>query len=50
MFGEIWIAHMSLGSSGTSSMGQTFRFHTLGSEQGIEVELEEHRRVVSMFQ
>jgi hypothetical protein len=30
VFGEVWIAHMSLGSSGTSSKGQTPRFHTLG--------------------
>lgn len=50
VFGEIWTTHKSLSSLGTSSKGQTFRFHTPRFEQGIEVELEEHRRAVSMFQ
>jgi len=34
LFGEIWTAHKSLGSLGTSSKGQTPRFHTPGSVQG----------------
>jgi hypothetical protein len=50
MFGEIWIAHKSLGSSSISSKGQTPRFHTLGSMQGLEVDLDEHKIVASMFQ
>ncbi len=50
VFGEIWIAHRNLSFLGTSSKGQTFRFHTPRSEQGIEVELEEHRRGANMFQ
>jgi hypothetical protein len=50
VFGEIWITHRSLGSLNTSSKGQTPRFHTLGSVQWIEVELDEHRKVTSMFQ
>jgi hypothetical protein len=37
VFGEIYIAHKSLGSLRTSSRGQTPRFHTPRSEQGIEV-------------
>jgi hypothetical protein len=34
VFGEIWTTHKSLGSLGTSSKGQTPRFHTPGSMQG----------------
>jgi hypothetical protein len=49
VFGKVWTAHRSLSSLGTSSKGQTPRFHTLGFVQGIEVELDEHRRVVTMF-
>jgi hypothetical protein len=49
VFGEIWIAHKSLGSSSTSSRGQTPRFHTPRSVQGIEVELDEHRKTIIMF-
>ncbi len=50
VFGEIQITHRSLGSLNTSSKGQTPRFHTLRSVQRIEVKLDEHRRVTSMFQ
>ncbi len=50
VFGEIWIAHKNLGSSCTSSKGQTPRFHTPGFVQGIEAKLDEHKRVASMFQ
>jgi hypothetical protein len=50
VFGEVWTAHRSLGSSNTSSKGQTPRFHTPGFVQGIEVELDEHRKIVTMFQ
>jgi hypothetical protein len=50
IFGKLWTANRSLGSSGTSSRGQTPKFHTLGSMQGIDVELGEHKRVVTMFQ
>ncbi len=50
VFGEAWTAHKSLGSLGTSSRGQTPRFHTLRSMQGIEIEQDEHRRVLIMFQ
>ncbi len=49
VFGEISTAHRSLGSLGTSSKGQTPRFHTLGSVQRIEVRLDEHRKVATMF-
>jgi hypothetical protein len=47
VFGEIWIAHKSLGSLGTSSRGQTPRFHTPRFVQGLEVNLDEHKIVVS---
>jgi hypothetical protein len=50
VFGEIWTAHISIGSLGTSSRGQTPRFHTPGSVQKIEAKLDQHRRTTSMFQ
>ncbi len=50
MFGEIWTAHRSLGFSSISSKGQTPRFHTLGSVQGLEAYLDEHKITASMFQ
>ncbi len=50
VFGEIQTAHKSLGLSGTSFRGQTPKFHTPRSKQGIEAKLDEHRRVASMFQ
>jgi hypothetical protein len=50
VFGEIWIAHKNLGSSCTSSKGQTPRFHTPRFVQGIEAKLDEHKRAASMFQ
>jgi hypothetical protein len=34
LFGKIWTTHKSLGSLGTSSKGQTPKFHTLGFVQG----------------
>jgi hypothetical protein len=49
-FGEIWTSYKSLGSLSTSSRGQTPRFHTQGSMQGLEVDLDEHRKATSMFQ
>jgi hypothetical protein len=49
IFGEFCTTHISLGSSCTSSRGQTNRFHTLEFVQGIEADLDEHRRVVTMF-
>jgi hypothetical protein len=50
LFGEIQIAHRSLGSSGLSSRGQTPKFHTPEFVQGLEVNLDEHRIVATMFQ
>ncbi len=50
VFGKMQIAHKSLGSSRTNSKGQTPSFHTPRSKQGIEVELDEHKRTASMFQ
>jgi hypothetical protein len=50
IFGDIWTSHKSLGSSDTSSNKQTPKFHTPRSVQGLEVELDEHRRVASMIQ
>ncbi len=50
IIGEIWIAHKSLGSSCISSKNQTFRFHTPTFMQRLEANLDEHRRVASMFQ
>jgi hypothetical protein len=50
VFGEIWTTHRNLGSLGTSSRGQTPRFHTLKSVQGIEIRLDEHKRIANMFQ
>jgi hypothetical protein len=50
VFGKVWTTHKSLGSSSTSSRGQTPRFHTLGSVQGIKVKLDEHKRTTTMFQ
>ncbi len=50
VFGEIQLAHSNLSSSRTSSRGQTPRFHTLGFVQGMEVNLDEHRKAATMFQ
>ncbi len=50
VFGEVQTPQKSLGSSSTSSKGQTPRFHTLWSVQGIEAKLDEHKRVIIMFQ
>ncbi len=49
VFGEVWIAHKSLNSSSTSSKGLTPRFNTLGYVQRVEVKLDEHKRVATMF-
>jgi len=49
VFGEIWIAHKSLSSSGTKSRGQTLRFNTPGFVQGLEAKLDEHKRTTIMF-
>jgi hypothetical protein len=49
IFGDIWISHKSLSYFDISSRGQTPRFHTLGSIQGLEVEMDEHRKTTSMF-
>ncbi len=49
IFREIWTTHKSSGSLGISSKGQTFRFHTPKFVQGLEVNLGEHRKVVTMF-
>ncbi len=50
IFGNIWTSHISLGCLDTNSKGRTPRFHTLGSIQGLEAKLDEHRRVATMFQ
>jgi hypothetical protein len=50
VFGGIWTTHKSLGSLGTSSRGHTPRFHTPRYVQRLEVNLDEHRRIPSMFQ
>jgi hypothetical protein len=50
VFGEVWTAHKSLGSSCTSSRGQTLRFNTPRSMQGLKVELDEHKKTTTMFQ
>jgi len=50
VFGGIWTAHKSLGSLGTRSRGHTPRFHTPRYVQRMEVNLDEHRRIPSMFQ
>ncbi len=50
VYGEIWTSHRSLGYLDTSSKGQTPRFHTVGFVQGLKTNLDEHRRVASMFQ
>jgi hypothetical protein len=50
IFGKVRIAHKSLGSLGISYRGLTPRFHTLRSMQGIEPELDEHKRITIMFQ
>jgi hypothetical protein len=49
VLGEVWIAHRSLNSSGTSSGGQTPRFNTPRYVQGVEAKLDEHRRTTIMF-
>lgn len=49
-FREVWTTHRSLGSSSTSSKGQTPRFHTPWSMQGMEEKLDEHRITITMFQ
>jgi hypothetical protein len=50
IFGKIWTAHKSLESLGTSSKGQTPKLHTLGLVQKPEVDLDEHKRSITMFQ
>jgi hypothetical protein len=50
IFGKIWTAHRSLGFLGISSRRQIPRFHTPKSKQGLEVNLDEHKRVATMFQ
>jgi hypothetical protein len=50
IFREIWIAHRSLGYSSSSFKGQTFSFHTPESVQGLKANLDEHKRIATMFQ
>ncbi len=50
VFGEMWITHISLCSSSASSKDQTPRFHTPEFIQGLEANLDEHRKVATMFQ
>ncbi len=50
VFEEIWTIHISLGFSSISSKGQTPRFHTSDFVQGLEIDLDKHRKAVSMFQ
>jgi hypothetical protein len=50
VLGEVSIAHRSLSSSSISSRGQTPKFNTTGSVQGVEAKLDEHRRATTMFQ
>ncbi len=50
VFGEVWIAHRSLGFVGTNFKGQTPGFHTPEFVQGLEANLDEHRRTATMFQ
>ncbi len=49
VFGEVWTTHRSLDSSNTSSRGQTPRFNIPRFVQGVEEELDEHRRITTMF-
>jgi hypothetical protein len=35
VFGKVWIARKSLGSSSSSSRGQTLRFHTLVTQSQL---------------
>jgi hypothetical protein len=49
VFGEVWTTHMILDSSGINSRGETPRFNTLGFVQGVEAELDKHKRVTIMF-
>ncbi len=50
IFGDIWTPKKSVRSSYISSKGQIPGFHALGFVQGLEVELDEHRKTTSMFQ
>ncbi len=50
IFGDIWTSQKTVGSSNTNSMKQTPRFHTPRFIQGLEANLDEHRKVTSMFQ
>jgi hypothetical protein len=50
MYFEKLCTHKNLNSSSLNSRGQTPRFNTPGSLQGVEAELDEHRRVAIMFQ
>jgi len=50
VFVKTWTAYKRQGFSGTSSRGQILRFNTPRFEQGIEVELDQRRKAVSMFQ
>jgi hypothetical protein len=49
VFGKVWTTHSSFGSSCTSSRGQTPRFQTPRFVKGIKLELDQHKKVTTMF-
>ncbi len=49
VFGKVWTTHRSLDSSCTSFKGQILKFNTARSMQGVEAQLDEHRRTATMF-
>jgi hypothetical protein len=49
VFGEVWIAHKSLNSSGISYRGEIPRFHTQGFVQMIKLKLDELKRATTMY-
>jgi hypothetical protein len=50
VFERIWTTHKSLGSLGISSKGQTPMFNTPRFVQRLEVKLDEHKIVATIFQ
>ncbi len=49
VFGKVQTTHKSLNSSSTSFKGQILKFNTPRSVQGVEAQLDEHKRTTTMF-
>jgi hypothetical protein len=49
VFGKVSTTHRSLDSLGTSVKGHILKFNTPRSVQGVEAQLDEHKRIATMF-